>query len=206
MSGTRGRWVRTGHGSLQPKGVFLMSRVLRVIAPVAGALGVVLIALSLPSSSESAEAARSALLLRGGVLLLAIGLVGVVSHVLLSLGRLGRETEELRAQLTGHDQDEGEWAVAPPAGASPEEGDSWVAVAQFNAIDMGVAADMAVTRLRGSGIEAMRMPTGAITCAVMPGMPAVDWIRVLVPPREAARALEILAEEEEAPPSPDATI
>lgn len=70
----------------------------------------------------------------------------------------------------------------------------WVVVAQFNAMDMGLAADMAVSKLQGSGILAMRFPTAALT-TLAGRIPMVEWIRVLVSPAQAERAREILAEE-----------
>ncbi len=80
--------------------------------------------------------------------------------------------------------------------------EEWVAVAQFNAMDTGVAADMAVAKLQGSGIQAMRFPTGSITSVLVGGLPAVEPIRVLVPPDQADRAREILAEELPSTPRP----
>ena len=75
-----------------------------------------------------------------------------------------------------------------------KERDEWIVVAQFSAVDTGLSADMAVSKLQGSGIRAMRFPTGSIT-SVVGGLPAVEPIRVLVPPDQAERAREILAEE-----------
>ena len=72
--------------------------------------------------------------------------------------------------------------------------EEWVVVAQFNAMDMGLAADMAVSKLQGGGIPAMRFPTGSITSVLAGGLPAVEPIRVLVPPDQADRARELLAE------------
>ena len=74
-------------------------------------------------------------------------------------------------------------------------------VAQFNAMDTGLAADMAVSTLQGSGIRAMRFPTGSIP-SVVGGLPAVEPIRVLVPPDQADKAREILAEEDAASAEP----
>ncbi len=71
--------------------------------------------------------------------------------------------------------------------------EEWVVVAQFNALDMGLAADMAVSKLQGSGIPAMRFPTAAVS-ALAGRVPAVEWIRVLVPPDQADAAREILTD------------
>ena len=73
--------------------------------------------------------------------------------------------------------------------------DEWVVVAQFNAIDTGLAADMAVSKLQGSGILAMRFPTGVMTSTFDSISALVGPVRVLVPPDQAERAREILAEE-----------
>lgn len=76
-----------------------------------------------------------------------------------------------------------------------EECDEWVVVAQFNAMDLGLAADMAVSQLAGSGIRAMRVPGGSVTTLAF-RIPATEWIRVLVPPHQAERAREVLAGED----------
>ena len=73
--------------------------------------------------------------------------------------------------------------------------DEWVVVAQFNAMDTGLAADMAVSKLQGSGIQAVRFPGGALT-TLAGWIPAIEWIRVLVPPDQAEKAREVLAEED----------
>ena len=78
---------------------------------------------------------------------------------------------------------------------SDDQRQEWVVVAEFTAIDMGLAADMAVAKLRGSGIPAMRMPTGSITGAIGIGMLAAELIRVVVPPDHEEYAREVLAEE-----------
>ena len=78
--------------------------------------------------------------------------------------------------------------------SNTEDGE-WVVVAQFNAMDTGLAADMAVSKLQGNGVSAVRVPTGSITSVLVGGMPAVEVIRVLVPPNQADRAREILTEE-----------
>ena len=71
----------------------------------------------------------------------------------------------------------------------------WVMVAQFMAFDMGIMADLAVSKLQGSGIPVMRVPTGSITGALGTGMLPSELIRVIVPPEYEDRAREILAEE-----------
>ena len=78
---------------------------------------------------------------------------------------------------------------------SSDERKEWVVVAQFTALDAGLSADLAVSKLQGSGIPVMRMPTGSITGAIGTGMPAVEPIRVVVPPEHEERAREVLAEE-----------
>ncbi len=80
--------------------------------------------------------------------------------------------------------------------------EEWVVVAQFNAMDTGVAADMAVSKLQGGGIPAMRFPTSSITSVLAGGLPAVEPIRVLVPPDQADKAREVLAEELPTTPRP----
>ena len=75
-----------------------------------------------------------------------------------------------------------------------DERQEWVVVAEFTAIDMGVAADLAVSKLQGSGIPAQRMPTGSIAGAFGTGMLASELIRIIVPPEHEERAREILAE------------
>ena len=72
----------------------------------------------------------------------------------------------------------------------------WVVVAEFSAIDTGVAADLAVSKLQGSGIPVMRMPTGSITGAIGTGMLGVEPIRVVVPPEHEEYAREVLADSE----------
>ena len=77
----------------------------------------------------------------------------------------------------------------------PPERQKWVVVAKFTAFDAGLTADLAVSKLQGSGIPAQRMPTGSITGALGTGMPPSELIRVIVPPQYEERAREILAEE-----------
>ena len=77
-----------------------------------------------------------------------------------------------------------------------DERQEWVVVAEFTAIDMGVAADLAVAKLQGSGIPAQRMPTGSIAGAFGTGMLASELIRIIVPPEHEERAREILADRE----------
>ncbi len=78
----------------------------------------------------------------------------------------------------------------------PSEREEWVVVAQFTAFDAGLTADLAVSKLQGSGIPAQRMPTGSITGALGTGMLPSELIRVIVPPKYEDRAREVLAERE----------
>jgi len=78
---------------------------------------------------------------------------------------------------------------------NPPEREEWVVVAEFTAFDAGLTADLAVSKLQGSGISAMRMPTGSITGALGTGMLPSELIRVIVPPEHEDRAREILAEQ-----------
>jgi len=80
---------------------------------------------------------------------------------------------------------------------NPPEREKWVVVAQFMAFDMGIMADMAVSKLQGSGIPVMRMPTGSITGAFGTGMLPSELIRVIVPPEYEDRARDVLAESEQ---------
>ena len=77
----------------------------------------------------------------------------------------------------------------------PSEREEWVVIAQFMAFDAGLSADLAVSKLQGSGIPAQRMPTGSITGAFGTGMLPSELIRVIVPPEYEERAREILAEQ-----------
>ena len=79
----------------------------------------------------------------------------------------------------------------------PSEREKWVVVAQFTAFDMGIMADLAVSKLQGSGIPAMRMPTGRISGVFDRAFLAAHTgpIRVVVPPEEEDRARDILAEQ-----------
>ncbi len=79
---------------------------------------------------------------------------------------------------------------------SDDQRQEWVVVAEFSAIDTGVAADLAVSKLQGSGIPVMRMPTGSITGAIGTGMLGVELIRVVVPPEHEEYAREVLADSE----------
>ncbi len=79
---------------------------------------------------------------------------------------------------------------------SSDERQEWVVVAEFTAIDMGVAADLAVSKLQGSGIPARRFPSGALTSWLIPRIPAAERIHVVVPPDHEEFAREILAERE----------
>ena len=78
---------------------------------------------------------------------------------------------------------------------SSDQRQEWVVVAEFIAFDMGFAADLAVSKLQGSGIPARRFPTGVITGAIGMGVPTVEPIWVVVPPEHEERAREVLAEE-----------
>ena len=80
---------------------------------------------------------------------------------------------------------------------NPPEREKWVVVAQFTAFDMGIMADMAVSKLQGSGIPARRFPSGAMTSWLIPRIPAAEWVYVVVPPDQAERAREILADGEQ---------
>ena len=71
----------------------------------------------------------------------------------------------------------------------------WVMVAQFMAFDMGIMADMAVSKLQGSGIPALRFPTGVIAGAIGTAGTTCEPIRVVVPPEYEDRAREILADD-----------
>ena len=75
---------------------------------------------------------------------------------------------------------------------NPSEREKWVVVAQFTAFDMGIMADVAVSKLQGSGIPARRFPSGAMTSWLIPRIPAADWVYIVVPPGQAERAREIL--------------
>jgi len=77
---------------------------------------------------------------------------------------------------------------------SPER-EEWVVVAEFMAFDAGLTADLAVSKLQGSGIPAQRMPTGSITGAFGMGMLPSELIRVIVPPEYEDRAREVLADQ-----------
>ena len=71
----------------------------------------------------------------------------------------------------------------------------WTVVAEFTAFDAGLTADLAVSKLQGSGIPVMRMPTGSITGAFGTGMPPSELIKVIVPPEYEDRAREVLADD-----------
>ncbi len=79
----------------------------------------------------------------------------------------------------------------------PPEREEWVVVAEFTAFDAGLTADLAVSKLQGSGIPAQRMPTGSITGAFGTGMLPSELIKVIVPPEYEDRARDILAESEQ---------
>ena len=77
---------------------------------------------------------------------------------------------------------------------SNAEESEWIVVAEFNGTGMGVAADIAVSQLQSSGVQAIRLPTGAMT-STFDSISPVGPVRVLVPPDQAERAREILTEE-----------
>ncbi len=76
-----------------------------------------------------------------------------------------------------------------------DQREEWTVVAEFTAFDAGLTADLAVSKLQGSGIPARRMPTGSITGALGTGMLPSELIRVIVPPEFEDQAREILAEQ-----------
>jgi len=76
-----------------------------------------------------------------------------------------------------------------------DQREEWVVVAEFMAFDAGLTADLAVSKLQGSGIPVMRMPTGSITGAFGTGMLPSELIRVIVPPEYEDQAREILADD-----------
>jgi len=78
-----------------------------------------------------------------------------------------------------------------------DQREEWVVVAEFTAFDTGLTADLAVSKLQGSGIPAQRMPTGSITGAFGTGMLPSELIKVIVPPEYEDRARDILAESEQ---------
>ena len=71
----------------------------------------------------------------------------------------------------------------------------WVVVAELTDFHAGLTADLAVSKLQGSGIPAVRFPTGVIAGAIGTAMIAWAPIRVVVPPEHEDRAREILAEQ-----------
>ncbi len=79
---------------------------------------------------------------------------------------------------------------------SDDEREEWVVIAEFMAIDTGFAADLAVSKLRGSGIPAVRFPSGRLTSVLGGAVPVVEPIRIVVPPEHEERAREILADSE----------
>ena len=81
---------------------------------------------------------------------------------------------------------------------SDDQRQEWVVVAQFTAFDMGIMADMAVSKLQGSGIPARRFPSGAMTSWLIPRIPAAEWVYIVVPPEHEEYAREVLAEEADA--------
>jgi len=70
--------------------------------------------------------------------------------------------------------------------------EEWVVVAKFTDFHAGLTADLAVSKLQGSGIPAVRFPTGVIAGAIGSAMTPWAPIRVVVPPDEEERAREIL--------------
>ena len=79
---------------------------------------------------------------------------------------------------------------------NPPQREEWVVVAKFTAFDAGLTADLAVSKLQGSGIPAQRMPTGSITGALGTGMLPSELINVIVPPEYEDQAREVLDEED----------
>jgi len=77
-----------------------------------------------------------------------------------------------------------------------DEREEWVVVAEFTAFDAGLTADLAVSKLQGSGIPVMRVPTGSITGAFGTGMLPAELIKVIVPPEYEDQAQDVLAESE----------
>ena len=81
---------------------------------------------------------------------------------------------------------------------NPSEREEWVVVAEFTAFDMGIMADMAVSKLEGSGVPARRFPTGILTSGTGgSAFPPSEWVRIVVPPEQAERAREILDDSEQ---------
>ena len=70
-------------------------------------------------------------------------------------------------------------------------------VAQFMAFNADIAADLAVSKLQGSGIPVMRMPTGRISGVFNRALLTAQTgpIRVIVAPGDEDRAREVLAEQ-----------
>jgi len=72
--------------------------------------------------------------------------------------------------------------------ASSSAGDEWTVIAHFSS---GVRdADIAVSKLHGSGIPAMRFPFNS-ACYPVVGQ-ALEGVRVLVPPDRADEARQVL--------------
>jgi len=77
---------------------------------------------------------------------------------------------------------------------NPPAREEWVAVAEFTDFHAGLSADLAVSKLQGSGIPVARFPTGVIAGAF--GIAMIPWepIQIVVPPEYADRAREVLAD------------
>ena len=81
---------------------------------------------------------------------------------------------------------------------NPSEREKWVAVAEFHMIaDGALSADLAVSKLEGSGIPAMRFPSSAFTTGYASGFLPFERVQIVVPPKQAERAREILDHSEQ---------
>ncbi len=80
----------------------------------------------------------------------------------------------------------------------PTQREEWVVVAEFHMIADGIlSADLAVSKLEGSGVPARRFPTGILTSGTGgSAFPPSESVRIVVPPEQAERAREILAHSE----------
>ncbi len=81
---------------------------------------------------------------------------------------------------------------------NPPEREKWTVVAEFHMIADGIAAaDLAMSKLEGSGVPAVRRPTRLFTTSTMGGFPPFERVRIAVPPQQAERAREILDHSEQ---------
>lgn len=85
------------------------------------------------------------------------------------------------------------WFRRRPREATGDE-EQWVVIARFHPIANAADADLAVARLRGAGIPAVRFPINAAVAPAV-GMMGPEPVRVLVPPERAEEARELLEEE-----------